>query len=485
MAVKNPNPHRLNIVVGIREQMLRVAKLSILRLSLCVPAGRCRLGRLSVAGVSMMSRYLHIEVLSCGLLFALLYACSGTSGGNPSGTGGVAGETGAGGSAASGGSSPAGGGAQTGGSSQAGGAFASGGSSASGGLAATGGFLAVGGTDNTGGSRASGGATTTGGTRANGGTNATGGSTMGGTSATGGGINATGGTRATGGTSVTGGTNATGGSLNQSTGGSSAPSSAGCSPGQITQTGTLLGRYGLKHFTVAGKDYIMQVNEWNSTASQTMSYGGNYFFKMTTQQASSCPAGTSCEGGTSGSPTGYPSMFIGANSKNATTNSNLPKLVSSIASVPTTWSWTDNGTLTDSTNNCYNATYDVWFSTNQAGEPNASAPTGGYLMVWFYKPADAHPIGSAPSYSGVSIPGVGGAWDIWIGNNGTLPCISYVNVGGTQSMSFDLNSFIKDAVINRPNTIQNSWYLTNVFTGFEIWRGGVGLQTTGFCVEVN
>jgi hypothetical protein len=317
--------------------------------------------------------------------------------------------------------------------------------------------------------------------------NETGGSTgqAGGTPTSTGGTVATGG-RATGGTSTggraTGGTDATGGSVSQGTGGT--PPTTGCTPGQITQTGTLLGRYGLKHFTVAGKDYIMQVNEWNSTASQTMSYGGGYFFKMTTQQASSCPAGTACEGST-GNPTGFPSMFVGANSKNATTNSNLPKLVSSISSVPTTWNWTDNGTLSDSANNCYNATYDVWFSTNPAGEPTASAPTGGYLMVWLYKPQDAHPIGDSPSSSGVSLAGVPGTWDIWIGKNGTLPCISYVNVAGTQSMSFDLNVFIKDAVNNRPNTIQGSWYLTNIFGGFEIWRGGVGLQTTSFCVEVN
>ena len=407
-----------------------------------------------------MSRYLDIGALSCGLFFGVVLACSGTNGGNSSDTGGAGGDTAAGGYATGGGSSPSGGAVQTGGSSQAGGAFASGGSSTSGGVSAAGG--------NTGGGGASGGAAETGGSRASGGAAATGGnSTVGGNLATGG-INSTGGNRATGGAGVTGGMTATGG--NQGTGGSSPPPT-GCSPGQITQTGTLLGRYGLKHFTAAGKDYIMQVNEWNSTASQTMTYGGNYFFKMTTQQASSCPAGTSCEGATTGTPTGYPSMFIGANSKNATTNSNLPKLVSSIASVPTTWNWTDNGTLTDSTNNCYNATYDVWFSTNQAGEPNASAPSGGYLMVWLYEPADAHPIGSAPSYSGVSIPSVAGTWDIWIGNNGTIPCISYVNVSGTQSLSFDLNVFIKDAVNNRPNTIQNSWYLTNVFTGFEISAG--------------
>ena len=57
--------------------------------------------------------------------------------------------------------------------------------------------------------------------------------------------------------------------------------------------------------------------------------------------------------------------------------------------------------------------------------------------------------------------------------------------GPTLSLSYDLNLFIQDAVKNQPNTIQSSWYLTNIFTGFEIWRGGVNLESTSFCALVN
>ncbi len=42
--------------------------------------------------------------------------------------------------------------------------------------------------------------------------------------------------------------------------------------------------------------------------------------------------------------------------------------------------------------------------------------------------------------------------------------------------------FIKDAVTR--GYVQNSWSLTNVFSGFEIWSGGVGLQTTDFAATV-
>jgi hypothetical protein len=218
------------------------------------------------------------------------------------------------------------------------------------------------------------------------------------------------------------------------------------------------------------------VNEWNSSASQVLSYGGDYLFKMTTQMASTA---------TNGSPTGFPSVFIGANSRHMTTGSNLPKAVTALTTVPVSWTWDDAGTLTDDTTNSYNATYDVWFSTNSAGEPTASGPSGGFLMVWYHKPADAQPIGGSPMKKAQTIAGVPGTWDVWIGMNGTKPCISYVSTQTMTTFAFDLNMFIQDAVKNQPNTIQSAWYLTNIFTGFEIWRGALNVASTSFCAKVN
>jgi hypothetical protein len=220
----------------------------------------------------------------------------------------------------------------------------------------------------------------------------------------------------------------------------------------------------------------VQVNKWNTAASgsQTMSYGGSSFFKMTTQTATAA---------TNGAPTGFPSIFIGANANHSTTGSNLPKQVSSLTEVLTTWIWNDAGTRSDTANNSYNATYDVWFSTNAGGDPSASAPSGGYLMVWLHRPSDAQPIGSISALN-VTIPGVPGGWDVWVGMNGSKPCISYVSRSSTLSLSYDLNNFIKDAVTNRTGTIQSGWYLSNVFVGFEIWRGGMNIETTSFCAVV-
>jgi cellulose 1,4-beta-cellobiosidase len=59
-----------------------------------------------------------------------------------------------------------------------------------------------------------------------------------------------------------------------------------------------------------------------------------------------------------------------------------------------------------------------------------------------------------------------------------------VRTQATTSLKFDLNAFIQHAV-GRGDAIQSSWYLTNVFAGFEIWSGGVGLKTTAFYALVN
>jgi hypothetical protein len=254
-----------------------------------------------------------------------------------------------------------------------------------------------------------------------------------------------------------------------------------CTPAPLdVGGGTLASPFGSAAVTAGGRNYYLQVNEWNTAANmarQTMAVGGGTVFKMTAQ-AASVP--------TTGGPAGYPSIFIGSNSGHTTPDVNLPKLVSSLTTVPTTWSWSDAGTLADTAANSYNATYDVWFSTTAAGDP--ASPSGGFLMVWYYDPPDAQPLGSR-LYSAVTIPNVSGTWDVWIGLNNGKVVVSYLRTQRILSLSYDLNEFIKDAVNNRRMngnpTIQSTWYLSNIFAGFEIWRGGLNLETTGFCAVVN
>jgi hypothetical protein len=179
--------------------------------------------------------------------------------------------------------------------------------------------------------------------------------------------------------------------------------------------------------------------------------------------------------GVGGAPASYPSIFIGANGGRSTAGSGLPKAVSALGTVQTSWTWAANGA-----SGAYNAAYDVWFSTSSAGDPSLSAPSGGYLMVWLYKPTANSPIGSMIKSATIG----GQDWNVWYGNNSSngKPCVSYVAQQNLNSLSFDLNQFIQDAVTR--GYVQSSWSLTNVFSGFEIWSGGVGLQTTDFAVTV-
>jgi hypothetical protein len=252
-------------------------------------------------------------------------------------------------------------------------------------------------------------------------------------------------------------------------------SDGGCTPAEFAgSAGTL--KAGLKTFCLGNRQYTLQLNQWNSTEPQALRYGGgDYYFRMTEQQASVA---------TNGGPTGYPSMFIGENGGRRTRGSGMPKRVSEIESAPTTWKWKDNG-ATDSATNIYNSAYDVWFSVSAEGDPDSYHPTGGFLMVWLHKPSKAQPIGSVKA-SDVTISGVSGTWDVWIGRNEAVPCISYVRTDKdpVYSMSFDLNLFIRDSVEKRSGTITDDMYLTNIFTGFEIWSGGVGVETTSFCAAV-
>ncbi len=233
-------------------------------------------------------------------------------------------------------------------------------------------------------------------------------------------------------------------------------------------SGTITDPTGMAQVTRDGRSYIVQNNVWGANAAQTLSYNGPTF-EVKAQSGNN---------GGGGQPVSYPSAFIGSNYGRGTSGSNLPKQVSAIQSVQTGFSHNADGTISGQ----YNATYDVWFSTNAGGD--AQAPSGGYLMVWLFDPSNEQPMGSLVQ-AGATVAGMPGAWDVWLGTNSGKPCISYVRTEHTTSMEFDLNLFIKDATTRPSAPIQSSWYLSNVFAGFEIWSGGVGLKCNAFYAIVN
>lgn len=215
--------------------------------------------------------------------------------------------------------------------------------------------------------------------------------------------------------------------------------------------------------TRSGRGYVVQNNVWNGNpANQSLSVSG-VSFTVATQSNPTVS--------TSGAPLSFPSVFIGSNYGNTSNTANLPKQVSSIASLPTCWSWSGN-------NGVHNSVYSVWFSTAAAGDSGAAS--GGYLQVWFQRTSGLSPTGSAIATATIG----GKPWQVGAGTQSGRPIIWYVPIAGsTWSWCFDMNLFIKDAISR--GVIPSSWYLSNVFAGFEIWNGGVSLKTDNFCAVVN
>jgi hypothetical protein len=227
---------------------------------------------------------------------------------------------------------------------------------------------------------------------------------------------------------------------------------------------------------VVGKDknYFFQSNWWKSGAfkNQTEDQVGLSFTVGNPENA----------GSPDNDPAGYPSFYIGGSyaGRSATKGSNLPKQVSALKTINTILS--SNANSKGRSN--YNVAYDVWFTPTSDALPKTqyNPGTGGaYMMVWFFMPSDRQPRGQK-RYSGKTVSGVPGAWDVWIDSTNP-PCISYVHATGVETLDFDLNKFIQDSVSNGYG-LTSSMYLYLVFGGFEIWRGGDGLQMKAFCADV-
>jgi hypothetical protein len=234
--------------------------------------------------------------------------------------------------------------------------------------------------------------------------------------------------------------------------------------GTLQPTGTLTGT-GWSAVRRDGVNYIVQSNVWGSgSAQQTISYNGDTF--QVTQQTGN--------NSSSAGPVSYPSVFIGSNNSRNSSTAGLPRAVSSLGTIQTCV--THNGT--GSTSGLYNAAFDIWFSTGSGGD--SGNPSGGYVMLWLYKPSGAQPLGaietSAATVGGMTV-------DVWYGTNNGRPCTSYVARSAMGTYSGNLAAFIQDAVSR--NHVQSSWYLTNVFFGFEIWSGGVGLSLSNCSITLS
>jgi len=245
-------------------------------------------------------------------------------------------------------------------------------------------------------------------------------------------------------------------------------------------TGTLSGEAArIKVLGRDGNSYIINNNAWgvnSGDGSQQIRFTGNSF-EVLRQTAG--PGGDS-------SPASFPSVYIGSNGATSGVNgastageNPLPLQVNAITGLPTRFRHNSSG-------GDNNATYDVWFAPSPP-QGQYDTALAAFLMVWTYKPGTRVAIGTSRGQANVG----GRTWELFVGPRGgggpdsNLPVISYVNTGAAVlDYEFDLKAFIDDAVARNVGLTTNM-FLTDVFAGFEIWSGGVGLRLDEFSIDVN
>jgi cellulose 1,4-beta-cellobiosidase len=229
---------------------------------------------------------------------------------------------------------------------------------------------------------------------------------------------------------------------------------------------TLCGQAGWPQTPVEGGAYVVQNDEWNSTAAECITTDGHAQFTV---------ASSAIREPASGAPGGYPSIYSGCSAGVCTAGNKMPIRVSRLKPGMITSSWV----TIQPPDGAYDIAYDIWFNRTPA---TSGAPDGGELMIWL-----AHHGGSQIAPAGAPVAHVaidGYAFTLWLWTSeGGQHRISYVMDHPVRSVrDFDVSAVAADAA--RRGYLSATSYLLNVQAGFEIWQGGRGLGTESFALSV-
>jgi hypothetical protein len=216
-------------------------------------------------------------------------------------------------------------------------------------------------------------------------------------------------------------------------------------------------------------DYGLQNNIWNSSATGTQC--------VQALSGGSC-AGFSVSGeinsNTSSSPASYPSLIYGWQSGSFYGAYPVAKQVKSVASVPSSWTYTVGGGEFD-------ASYDIWFAPTAAPK---NANGGLELMIWAASGGGSVPAGAKQSGQATID---GDTWTVYytsqLGSSAPWSYVAYQSASSSSgTFNHDLTKFFADA--ESRGYLNTSSYLLGVQSGFEIWSGGSGFSTSSFTVDV-
>jgi hypothetical protein len=172
-------------------------------------------------------------------------------------------------------------------------------------------------------------------------------------------------------------------------------------------------------------------------------------------------------------PMAFPYIFAGCSWGLCTQGSGLPARVSALHDPLVTWHTSLRA------GGVWDATYDIWFNKTPISTGQA---TGGELMIWLN--AHGHP---APRRHTPIVREDHARWYLrsWITHHDGIKwrLIQFRRVRPVWQVSnLQLDAFIDQA--EHQHWIRPQSWMLNVDAGFEIWRGGTGLATNWFRVQV-
>lgn len=152
-------------------------------------------------------------------------------------------------------------------------------------------------------------------------------------------------------------------------------------------------------------------------------------------------------------------------------NTGLPVKLSAKTPVKSAWSFK----VKESTDSVYNVAYDLWL--HDTADTDWQSKPKHEVMVWLNKAGGAGPLGTKKQRVKIA----GASWDLYAGNIG-WNVYSFVRVGNTTSVDFDLDDFLQALV--RRGLVARTDYLSSVEAGTEVFTGKAQLNTTAYSTDV-
>lgn len=210
-----------------------------------------------------------------------------------------------------------------------------------------------------------------------------------------------------------------------------------------------------------GPEYIVRNDNYGHLKECIANHAGRPNFRVVRQEENVGHA----------EPVSFPNIFFGCSWGICTKHSGLPKKITKVKHLVTSWS------VREKAKGTWGAGYDIWFDRTKR---ISGQSRGAELMIWLNSrgfPANHWPLVK-----------VGKTWyhlAHWTARSGSKHW-QYIQFRRLHSSSriknLSVMPFIK--VAERYGFISKHWWLISVEAGFEIWKGGIGLGTKNFEVHM-